>query len=190
MQTPSTPWNCAICTFYNEASATVKCAMCDQPKQVAQLQRAVSFSSMHEMSNHLVHKKGEYGKLATSAISVASIAIKEQKDDGILAIPPTEILRSNSLTDDAGDGMPGDDKPLLQVLRQQSLQIRFVNDERKLSSEGGKTESEPKVVHGHSDSWQRKQKSDGTIVWLKPEIRGGFIQQYLRMSSRQKYFKS
>ena len=93
------------------------------------------------------------------------------------------------MTDDAGDGMPGNDKPLLQILRQQSLQIRFVNDERKLSSEGGKTESETKVVHGRSNSWQRKQKSDGSIVCLSLEIVGEFIRQYLTKSSSQKIFQ-
>ena len=77
---PATRWTCAICTFINEAKATAKCAMCDQPKQVAQLQRAVSFSNL-STAVHLSNKTGEYGKLAQSAVSTAKLAINQQKKE-------------------------------------------------------------------------------------------------------------
>jgi len=168
--TPAVRWNCAICTFNNEPSATVKCAMCDQPKQVAQLQRAVSFSSFSELQT-LTTKTGEYGKLAQSAISTAKLAINEQRKDGIIAQPPTEILRKISLTEDAGDGVFGDDKPLSQILRQQSLQIRFVNNERQLSSEDEHKMPNVSNKHVRSESWQRKLNKDGSAVWLKTNDR-------------------
>ncbi len=173
---PTTRWTCAICTFINEAKATAKCAMCDQPKQVAQLQRAVSFSNL-STAVHLSNKTGEYGKLAQSAVSTAKLAINQQKKDGIIAQPPSGIVRANSLSDDAGNGVPGDNKPLSQLLRQQSLQIRFVNDDKKMSSgvgydnEGKKGDGKNNNNHNRSASWQRKMNKDGTVVWLKPNDR-------------------
>ena len=42
---------------------------------------------------------GEYGKLAQSAVSTAKLAINQQKKDGIIAQPPSGIVRANSLSD-------------------------------------------------------------------------------------------